>query len=112
MNIHLGSSQAHIAFTINTQSKKVGTEIYIDDNKELFAQLLLQKEQIEHELQLQLIWDDSPNKASRIKLIKDDFQINDETKYPEYFDWMYENVIKFQNIFGKYIKQYTSNKKG
>lgn len=103
-DISFGSSHAHIALTVNSQSEQMGCDIYIPDSKWLFAALHEHKEKIEEELAEQLEWAELPEKkACRIKLItKCDFSDQDDWK--GYHEWMFKKVTEFQKVFGKYIK--------
>ena len=70
-DVATGSSQAHIDLTVNSIQKRVGVGLYISDNKELFAKLEAQREEIEGKLGLELQWQELPEKkASRIVLIR------------------------------------------
>ncbi|MCK9415032.1 DUF4268 domain-containing protein, partial [Candidatus Dojkabacteria bacterium] len=67
----IGSSLAHLSLTVNSGTNKIGAEVYIPDNKDLFQYLHDQKDEIENSLQEKLDWMELPNKkASRIKLRK------------------------------------------
>lgn len=98
-DISIGSSQAHLVLTVNSQTNQLGCDLYISDSKELFHHLHDMKEQIEQELSLQLDWDELPNrKASRIKVYLDgDF--TDEQSWPNQHQWLLDKVIRFQKVF-------------
>lgn len=99
-DISVGSSQAHISLTVNSQTNQIGCDLYIPDSKELFHQLHGMKDQIELELGQTLDWDEIPHKkASRIKTYFDgDF--TDQSKWPEQHAWLLEQVLKYQKVFG------------
>ncbi len=103
-NISMGSSDAHMAFTIRSKENLFGVEVYISDNKELFAYLHQNKDAIEQELGEQLEWMELPEKkASRIRIsYPGDF--NDQTKWEIYFGWILAIAEKFQNVFPKYLR--------
>ena len=63
-DIAIGSSQAHISLTVNSTQKKVAVEIYINDNKELYAKLDAQRDEIETKLALKLDWQELPDKKA------------------------------------------------
>jgi hypothetical protein len=98
-DISVGSSQAHISLTVNSQTNQLGCDLYISDSKELFHHLYAMKEQIEEELGQKLDWDEIPNKkASRIKSYFDgDF--TDQAKWPEQHAWLLGQLLKFQKVF-------------
>lgn len=102
--ISIGSSEAHVSITINSRENIFGVELYIQDNKELFAYLLSQKEAIERELGLQLEWMELPEKkASRIK-ISYPGNFEREEKWETHCSWILDVVEKFQAVFSRYIK--------
>ena len=107
-DVSFGSSEAHIALTINTQDNLLGCEIYIPNSKDLFIELAKNKEDIEKELGIRLVWMElEGKKAARIKYARDG-DINDSSKWNEYFEWLKENSELFQRVFGKYIKKIRS----
>ncbi|NKQ38681.1 MAG: DUF4268 domain-containing protein [Methanosarcinales archaeon] len=103
-DISFGSSNAHIALAINSQSNRIDCTIYIPDSKDLFYKLEKQKEKIEQELDMKLEWMVlEGKKASRIK-ISSEADINNSEKWNEYVEWLENTASKFQKVFLKYIK--------
>ena len=103
-DISFGFSNAHIALTVNSQSKQMACEIYIPDSKWLFSALFENKESIENELSEQLVLEELPEKkASRIKLISSG-DLSNQDNWEQYNTWLLENVLRFQTVFNKYIK--------
>ncbi len=103
-DLAIGSSKAHVSFTMNTQEKLVGVEIYIPDSKELFNSLEEKKEEISNELEVNLDWQAlEGKKASRIKLTNDSDVLIKEN-WEKDFEWMKEWGEKFQKVFSKYIR--------
>ena len=76
----------------------MGCEIYIPNSKDLFIELAKNKEDIEKELGIRLVWMElEGKKAARIKYARDG-DINDSSKWNEYFEWLKENwgyIISF-----------------
>ena len=104
-DISIGSSDAHVALTINSRENKLGCEIYISNNKPLFKWLLENKEKIEEEIGEKCEWVEA-RVATRLKVSKDIDSLFDNAEYKNYFLWFYERVLIFQKVFGKYIPQY------
>lgn len=104
-NISVGISGTHIALTINTREQFLGCEIYINNDKELFDFLLEHKDQIEKEVGV-LDWQREAGKACRIAQKSAGFDLENEAKFPEYFDWLTAKIIAFNKAFGKLIKEY------
>lgn len=104
-NISFGFSVCYVCLTVNSQTNQVGCEIYIPNSKQLFHCLHNNKEQIEEDLGNILQWEELPGKkASRIKLLEDgDFSITES--WDTLHQWLFDNTIKFQNIFSRHIKQ-------
>jgi hypothetical protein len=83
-NYSIGTSLAHCALSINSQSNEIICELYIDDNKDLYSWLLEQKSTIEENIGFPLDWRELPNKkASRI-LIKRGGNLDVNTEYEDY----------------------------
>jgi len=101
----MGSSEAHIALTVNSKDNGLGCEIYISHNKELFHWLEKNKEGIEQELGEKAIWIDAAV-ASRIKVSREVKSLFDDKEYQDYFNWFHSKVLLFQKVFSKYIKDF------
>ena len=102
-NISIGNSDCHISLTINSRDGLLGVEIYIPDNKELYAHFLNHKPEIEAVLGETLEWMELPNKkASRVKSTAiGDFE--DQNKWNDYFEWLMKEAERFQNVFPKFF---------
>lgn len=104
-DISFGSSSAHICLTVNSQNEQMACEIYIPDSKQIFSSLFEKKDDIERKLSEHLVWEELPEKkASRIKLITKG-NLSNQTDWEQYHSWLLEKVTKFQEVFGKFIKQ-------
>lgn len=104
-DISMGSSEAHVALTVNTREDLIGCEVYINKNKDLYNFLVERKSQIENEIGEVAIWVDAA-KASRIKISKKVNGIFNESEAKDNFDWLYKKTILFQNTFSKYFKDF------
>src|SRR3990167_3147092 len=82
-------------------AKRRQTELYIPDNKELYAKLLQHKDEIEDGLGEKPEWMERPTKkASGVRILKDgDF--NDESKWETYFEWLLNEAEKLHRVFPK-----------
>lgn len=104
-NVAIGSSIAHLSFTINTQDDRIGCEIYIPKEKDLFTQLNENRENIEKELGVKLEWMGlEGKKASRIKISKE-ASLDNTAEWASYFKWLKDVGEKFQEVFGRYMKK-------
>jgi hypothetical protein len=82
---------------------KVGCELYIGNSKELFAQFLQKKDEIEKSLGLggKLDWQELPGrKASRIRTFAT-FDLADEKNWEKTFQWLGQTAVAFRKTFSK-----------
>ena len=92
---------------------KARIELYIDSvdrewNKTLFDQFLKRRNDIESELGEDLEWqrlDD--RKASRIAVVRPGSIDDDDDTLEEIQDWMVERLLKFKEVFGPKLADYT-----
>lgn len=101
----MGSSEAHVALTVNSKENLLGCEIYISRNKELFRFLQERKNEIEKEIGEQAEWVDAAV-ASRIKIKKEVSDIFSQSEAENYFAWLYEKTALFQKVFGKHFREF------
>ncbi|RKR14853.1 uncharacterized protein DUF4268 [Maribacter vaceletii] len=100
-DISYSGRDSHITLTLNTQSKEMACEVYIPDSKETYKEFFSHKDAIENHIP-GLKWFELPTKkACRIKKITKG-NLTSENKWPEYFKWMAENAVLFQQTFSKY----------
>lgn len=113
MNHPVGRSGARFSSVISTWNSVAGNsdpEIRTEFNLEgknssaVFAQLLEQKNDIENEIGRSLVWHNPDDtKSCKIYLPKDaDF--TDETQWPQQFQWLLDNILKFHHTFLPRIK--------
>lgn len=108
-NVAVGSSDAHIALTVNTNKNEVGCEIYIPRNKDLFYHLKDRSKEIEKDLGVKLEWIEA-TKACRIKTTKENSPISESLKKNDIFDWFGKMTIVFQKQFSELIKEYNHDR--
>jgi len=105
-DVSMGSSEAHVALTINSRENLLGCEIYISRNKELFKFLQERKDEIEKEIGEKAEWVDAAV-ASRIKIKKEISDLFSQSEAENYFAWLYEKTTLFQRVFGKHFKEFS-----
>jgi len=100
-DLSFGRTDCHLGLTINSQKKELACEIYIPNSKETFHQFQEAKEEIDNIIP-NLEWMELPTKkASRIKKKrKGDF--SNENKWGEYFKWLGNTAIEFQETFNRF----------
>jgi hypothetical protein len=104
-DVSMGSSDAHVALTINSRENLLGCEIYVSRNKNLFKFLQHRRDQIEKEVGEKIEWVDAAV-ASRIKIRKQVQGVFSQQEAEQYHRWLYEKTILFQRVFGKWIKEF------
>ena len=87
---------------INSRKSSVGVEFYIYEDKELFASAFEKKEQIEHELGMELEWMELPERKSSRVLLSRKGEFNDPAQRAELVEWIYQTAEKFSKVFQKY----------
>lgn len=88
MDFSIGSSACHISVTQVRKSNQIGVELYISDDKELFKNLYLHKDEVESAVGVVLDWRELPErKASRI-IIEKDVRFDDWDDWPQQFDYI------------------------
>lgn len=104
-DVSMGSSDAHVALTLNTKENLLGCEIYINKSKELFKFLRARQEEMEREIGEKAEWVDAAV-ASRIKIGKKVPNVFDQNGAENYFAWLYEKTVLFQKVFGKFLREF------
>lgn len=104
-DVSMGSSEMHIALTVNTKKNFVSCELWINNDKQIFEFLKERKEEIEKEIGENGDWW-SARKASGVRIIKSVEYVFEEEKIEENFIWLYEKTVLFQKVFGKYFKEF------
>lgn len=103
-DVSIGTSDAHIAITLVNKENKVGVELYINDSKEIFDDLFINKDAIEFEFGAKMDWqrlDD--RKASRIIYYIDGLNFEDHSNYKELDEQIIFAVINMRRAFKKYL---------
>lgn len=104
-NVSAGTSEAHIALTVNTTKNLLGCEIYITRNKDLYNFMHQFQAEIEKEIGESAEWIDA-SVASRIVITKKVAGIFIESEAETYFDWLYKKTVLLQKILGNYYRQF------
>ncbi|MCL2401461.1 MAG: DUF4268 domain-containing protein [Oscillospiraceae bacterium] len=100
-DLSIGSSKYYISMTVNTQKKRLGVEIYVSDDKELFAKFVSQKEEIERFLGMHLEYREG-SKAGRILTLVDGDIKKNISAWDSLFDWLIETTLKFREMVKKF----------
>lgn len=98
-DLSVGNSSYHICMTISAQKKRLSCGVYIPDNKDLFHTFEDNKDVFQKEFGEDGDWKEAA-KATRIVIYKG-FDLYNETKWEEAYDWFVENAIKTKRVFKK-----------
>jgi len=103
----LGVGNNDIVFTIYNKKNTIGCQLYLkgEKAKSLFAILESQRTQIDRELQLQLDWQELPEKSScRIVTLKH-VTLNNDAQCIEAFKWFIKYGNRFNSVFDKHVSK-------
>lgn len=102
-DVRIGDPRGQILLQVNSQKKLVSTLFWIDHDKDLYAELLAQRDAIEADFGFVLQWDDKPDrKASKIVFSRPgDFL--DETQSQELVEWLVTTGATFARVLSKYL---------
>jgi hypothetical protein len=103
-DISLGSSNAHLGVSVNSQSAQLTCELYIPNSKPLFRALYEKRDEIETAISEELVWEELPGKkASRIKLVTEG-DVTNENEWLQQHRWLLDKVKTFHEVFGRFVK--------
>ncbi len=99
-DLSIGSSEYHVALTINTQKQNIGADLYIDDNKELFEKFRKHQDEISRMLNSEVEWREA-KKACRI-FISANINPHKREYWVKAYHWFLEKAIVFKEIASKF----------
>lgn len=108
MTFTLGNYLAHIAVTINTVKNRLATELYISDNKIFYAYLRENEDELMSAFGAQLDWFEA-NVASGFRVFNPVDDVFNEATKIEYFEWLYESILKFKKVLLPYIQEFKTS---
>ena len=103
-DIALGTSEVYVSITLVNKENRIGLEIHISNNKNLFDQLFISSVEIEEKLGFKMEWqrlDDK--KSSRIIHYIDGLDFSNHSNYPQLMDEVIQKATKLRDTFKKYI---------
>ena len=103
-DVALGTSDAHISITLVNKTNRIGIEVYINDNKDLFDKLYSESASIQNELGFNMDWQRLDyKKASRIIYYIDGLDFNNHDNYDELINEVIDRVIAIRNAFKNHL---------
>jgi len=103
----IGRTGFELNCTAKTRHNRLGVEVYLPGTlaKRNFETLLKKKRRIETSLGFDLDWQELPHRtASRIGTWFEDASLEDESRWPEYINWMTIKLIKMDKVFRPIIQ--------
>lgn len=102
-DLPIGDSRGEISLWVNSREPVVRAMFWIRDSKDLYAELLAQREAIEADLGFSLEWDDKPDrKASKLVTTRPgDFL--DEAQSRELVEWLVTTADTFARVIPNYL---------
>lgn len=102
--LHPGSNLATV-IAGRSKNRDLCAELYIPDDKELFKSLEKDKDVLEKEFGEELIWEPLEyRKASRIRIYKSKFDVDNEASWNENIDWLILKLEKLHYVFNERLK--------
>jgi len=104
-NIATGSSDCHISVTLVNSENKLGVELYIPNNKDLYDSLYNHKEEIEGAIGHTLTWMRLDAKlASRVVTYIPGLDFDNKENYKDLINKAIDEVILFRKAFKQFLK--------
>lgn len=107
LNNSIGRSGIGLNMIANTRDERLGVELWLHDDKakKHFANLISQKADIETKLGFELDWQELPDaRACRIAAWCPNVAIDDESRWPEYFNWFAQRLVKMDAVLRPIVK--------
>lgn len=102
--VAIGSSKCHISIDLVNKENRIRVSLWIPNNKDLFDKLLVEKENIENEANIQFDWDRlDTKKASLICTYLEGLDFENQSNYKDLMNQIIDYVILFKKVFKKYI---------
>ena len=102
--VAIGSSKCHLSIDLVNKEHRIRVGLWIGDDKELYDQLLKEKEAIEEAFGAELVWDRLDNKkASVICTYIQGLNFNKQGNYVELMNKAIDIVVALRDAFQPYI---------
>lgn len=102
-DVRIGDPRGQILLQVNSQKKLVATVFWIDHDKDLYAELLAQRDAIEADLGFVLQWDDKRDRKASKLVISRPGDFLDETQSQELVEWLVTTGATFARVLSKYL---------
>ncbi|MDQ0094883.1 DUF4268 domain-containing protein [Paeniglutamicibacter psychrophenolicus] len=102
-DVGIGDNRGQISLMVNSRKKIVTALFWINHDKDLYAQLLAQREAIESDLGFALEWDDKPERKASKLVISRHGDFLDEAQSQELVEWLVTMGDGFARVLPKYL---------
>lgn len=102
-NAALGRTGIHLVAVARVRKRSMAVQVTLHGpNRDAFyKELFAQKEPIEAQFGEPLEWRELPEKTeSQIRIARENVDLTDRGKWPEYLTWMRERLERLQSVFG------------
>lgn len=107
LNNTIGRSGFGLNITANTRDERLGVELWMPgaEAKSRFANLSVQRQEIEAQLGFELDWQELPDSiACRIVTWYPNASIEDQNRWDEYLEWITQRLIKMDQVLRPIVK--------
>lgn len=108
-DLPLRGKYAYISLTINSNTKTITSQIYIENNKELFDYLHGFKDKIEEDFGQKLIWDIKDNRNACKISVHHDLDPMDDKNWDNSFKLHLDDAEKLLTVFKPFVDEYVDN---
>ena len=105
LNFSINDPIAHVALTLQSQKNRLGAELYIERDKNLFEFLKERENEINIALDDQVVWF-SANVASGLRVARLVSDIFDENSLESHFEWMHEKTLLLKKVLVPLVQEY------
>lgn len=103
-NVAIGSSEASISIDLVNKEHKIRVSLWINDNKDIFDDLLQKKDDIETALGFELEWNRLDNKkASYICTYIKGLDFKNQDNYPQLMEQIIDLVLTMRKVFPQFM---------
>ena len=106
-DVALGKTYVYLSNIANTTDNKIGVRVYIHKKiaEEALPALEAERGAIEAEIGQPLEWNPNPDNDDKVIILTRDADLWDKSKWPEYVDWMCEQIAAFRKAFVPRVKK-------
>jgi uncharacterized protein DUF4268 len=106
-DVAVGRANLFLSNVANTYENRIGVRLYVGNKvaDAALPQLEAQKDGIEQELGVELLWNPNPENRDKTIAIYHEADLKDRARWNEYLDWMVDMVVRFRKVFIPRIKK-------